>query len=112
MKYLLALLLALAAKPGQVVVTADPPRALTRSYVRIEVRIPNPTPEMYCPEIDVEWPDGTHSIQESDCEPYEAGQEPFVWRRGRWFGVGRHVIYVRARQGKGWLERRLKVDIY
>jgi hypothetical protein len=32
------------------------------------------TEELYCPTVEWEWGDGTSSIAEADCEPYEAGK--------------------------------------
>jgi hypothetical protein len=29
--------------------------------------------EFYCPEIEVDWDDGSKSVQESDCAPFEPG---------------------------------------
>jgi hypothetical protein len=29
--------------------------------------------EYYCPEIEWDWDDGGKSVQESDCDPFEAG---------------------------------------
>ena len=29
------------------------------------------TPELYCPRVEWEWPDGTHAVTESDCPPFE-----------------------------------------
>jgi hypothetical protein len=30
--------------------------------------------EYYCPELEWEWDDGSKSVQESDCDPFVAGQ--------------------------------------
>lgn len=44
----------------------------------------------YCPRLDVEWPDGTHTMRESDCPPYE-DRDPdqrYTWDFTRGFPVG------------------------
>ena len=70
--------------------------------VRFQVKIAAPKPELSCPEVSIEWPDGTHSVTESDCaacekEPCPDFEAPARWRR---FGPGEFVIKARVRQGK------------
>lgn len=35
----------------------------------------------YCPRLDVYWPDGTHTVRESDCEPFD---ETIEYELTRW----------------------------
>jgi hypothetical protein len=35
---------------------------------------PNDFEEYYCPTVEWDWGDGTHSEATADCEPYEAGK--------------------------------------
>jgi hypothetical protein len=41
--------------------------------VFIDLRGGDDLEEFYCPEIDVDWDDGSKSVQESDCAPFEPG---------------------------------------
>jgi hypothetical protein len=77
-----------------------PPKAGTNAApVRIYVDILGElTEEWWCPEIVVEWPDGTRTKRESDCEPFTgsaaqvaAGQ---TWSFARWLPSGNNVIRV------------------
>lgn len=43
--------------------------------------------DLYCPEITWHWPDGTHSVEQSDCPAYDVREEyPRRWTRR--VGVG------------------------
>ena len=33
----------------------------------------DPTPEYHCPTLEWDWDDGSKSLQDSDCDPYEPG---------------------------------------
>lgn len=35
----------------------------------------------YCPRLDVYWPDGTHTVRENDCEPFD---ETIEYELTRW----------------------------
>jgi hypothetical protein len=52
----------IAMSPARVVLTAE----LTGG--------PNDFEEFYCPTVEWDWGDGTHSESTADCEPYEAGR--------------------------------------
>jgi hypothetical protein len=41
--------------------------------VFIDLRGGEDLEEFYCPEIAVDWDDGSKSVQESDCAPFEPG---------------------------------------
>jgi hypothetical protein len=41
--------------------------------VFIDLRGGDDLEEFYCPEIDVDWGDGSRSVQESDCAPFGPG---------------------------------------
>jgi hypothetical protein len=59
--------------------------------------------EFYCPTVEWEWGDGTHSESSSDCAPYEAGKSEIkrrytvehVFRAGAY-----HVLFHLKRRDK------------
>jgi len=96
--------LAAATKPGVPRLEVTPRLAAFNPVgvpVRVQVRIPAPKPELSCPEVSIEWPDGTHSVAEGDCAPCEKAPCPDFasYPRGRRFGPGEWVIKARLRQG-------------
>lgn len=51
-------------------VSLAPPGGVTPILLTAEIVGPE-TEEYYCPEVVWMWPNGTHSSEESDCEPFE-----------------------------------------
>jgi hypothetical protein len=70
------------ADRDEVEVTISPRVALTGTVRRLNVRIAEPE-ELRCPRIEVQWPDGTRSTRESDCEP--GGEADIVSESWRFF---------------------------
>jgi hypothetical protein len=101
----LALVLLLAAK-SKVEVIASPLISIADlsggATVRFRVSILNPEPEMSCPTVTFDWPDGTKSEVEADCEPCETAPCPEFGPviRSQRFGVGDGTVSVTLRQGK------------
>jgi PKD repeat protein len=56
---------------------AVPTTALAPAYVQFTVKIDGGSDleDYHCPQIIWDWDDGTHSVEESDCSPYEPGTE-------------------------------------
>jgi len=56
---------------------ADPTVGFSPSKVRLTADLvggDNDFSEFYCPTVEWDWDDGTHSEFASDCEPYEPGK--------------------------------------
>jgi hypothetical protein len=51
-------------------VSLAPPGSFTPILLTAEIVGPE-TERYYCPEVVWTWPDGTHSSEESDCDPFE-----------------------------------------
>ena len=61
------------AKPGEVFTRITPKIALTKTVVTLYVEIPNPSPEMYCPEVRVElWGEPLCQVSEGLTMPCSA----------------------------------------
>lgn len=84
--------------------------------VRIVARIEAPTPEWFCPSMEVTWANATKAFRESDCDPLEEQEQPIrPWVSEAivgWLGEGRHDIGVRLKQGgeemQLWLQAELR----
>ena len=65
--------------------------AVGGAFVDVEFKVAGDVGEdWYCPRIDVDWPDGTRTMRESDCPPFESrdpGQR-FSWRFNHGFPSG------------------------
>lgn len=67
----------------------------------------------YCPEVEWEWEDGTRSISESDCPPFDEAEEDRRFVRRKTHGIqraGRWVIRVRLSKA-GELIHEAKTDV-
>ena len=65
------------AKRPQIRLKANPIISVSPSKVTLTAEIvggANDFEEYYCPTIEWDWGDGTHSESSSDCAPYEAGK--------------------------------------
>jgi hypothetical protein len=123
------------AKPGEVFTSVSPPLGLGNVAFILRVVIPKPTPEMYCPGVDIEvWgeplceagsltlpcsevgrpQDRTmvrRSEQESDCDPFGPDTGPFFFTyRGR-LGVGGWEFVIRVKQGQQEIQRSHTVTV-
>ena len=111
---LLAALLALGPSSTEVRIT--PRLGMQPLVALIIVRIPEPTPDWYCPSVEITWADGTHSLHEADCEPWEKTapeDRAFSWsRRTLPLGEGLHQIQVRLKQGKREQVHTLQVEVH
>jgi hypothetical protein len=57
--------------------------------------------ELYCPEVEFNWADGSKSVQESDCPPFVPGQTTLTRRfsaRHTFRGGGEFNVRVRLRR--------------
>lgn len=83
-------------------VTMSPMLGIAPLVVQVRAVIDRPAPEWYCPDVVIEWSDGTHSTRGADCDPLGVGEVPErwsmwpIWRR---LGPGRHQVLVTLRQG-------------
>lgn len=82
-------------------VTLSPQLGIAPLAVQVRASIADPSPDWYCPEMRIAWSDGTESVRESDCEPWEGLSlkryySETVWKR---LGPGRHDITVTLKQG-------------
>ena len=125
-------------KDGDVVVTGNPricafmPNQGCR--FRLEVRIPRPTPEMFCPKLTIETYHGAEvgepyntSTYESDCEPWHGpgfkrdpatgqlvdlpGSEWQAYYRWYALGPGTWTFRVTAQQGAVRQVGRVQVEV-
>lgn len=90
--------LVLAGGPRHPVrVAISPVLGLAPLSVTVRVSIPDPTPEWSCPEIRIEWPDGTVSTGQADCDPADPQFDPFIREQRLLPGVWE--VVVRVKQG-------------
>jgi len=63
--------------PPAVVIRAQPRGAIAPAHVLVTVELVggDDMEEFYCPGLVWEWGDGARSLRESDCPPYEPGEE-------------------------------------
>jgi hypothetical protein len=57
--------------------------------------------ELYCPEVEFDWADGSKSVQESDCPPFEPGKTTLTRRysaRHLFRNGGEYHVRVRLRR--------------
>jgi hypothetical protein len=56
--------------------------------------------ELYCPGLEWDWGDGTRSVQESDCAPYESGAslERFFRARHAYPAPGAYHVRLKLRR--------------
>ena len=58
--------------------------------------------EFYCPSVEWEWGDLTQSVQEADCEPYEAGKSTIKRRytvQHQFKNPGSFKVVIRLKKG-------------
>jgi len=59
---------------------------------------------LYCPAVEWTWADGTRSLHEEDCPPWDQHTEEDykrLWTQRKALGFGRHLVEVRLlRSGK------------
>jgi hypothetical protein len=59
-------------------------------------------PELYCPEVEWDWGDGTRSESTENCEPYEAGKSTIKrrWTTTHTFDTqGMYRVQLRLKRG-------------
>jgi hypothetical protein len=84
---------------------AAPPYFVIPARLRAYIEGPI-TEEWYCPRVEWHWSDGTVSVEESDCPPWEEGIEGETsWTRRVNLGQGLHVIAVKLIKGEKTLAR-------
>jgi len=69
------------------------------AYVELHARIEGEvTEQWWCPAIEVEWPDETKTMRESDCTPFAdasaADKRRQSWQFGHWMPEGENKITV------------------
>ena len=70
--------------------------------------------EYYCPEIEWEWGDGSRSVSESDCDPWEPGMEiarRFTNRHEFRYAGRYRVRVVLSRAGKDIAADRITIQV-
>jgi len=90
-------------KRPQLKLTARPPIGMAPQKVSLTAEIvggPNDAEDFYCPTIEWEWGDLTHSESTNDCDPYEPGKSSI---RRRWtvdhvFRAGSYHVVLRLKK--------------
>jgi hypothetical protein len=110
--FLLAALVVIATTKPQFVCTSSPKIgfadiATGGLQVRLNCELTgSETEELYCPTISWEFPDGTKSVSESDCQPYSCGRTE--WCHGQFDDYERHWSkYLLAGPGSWVIRIRL-----
>ena len=65
------------AKRPKLVLKAQPVIAMSPARIVLTAELqggPNDFEAFYCPTVEWDWGDGTHSESTADCEPFEAGK--------------------------------------
>ena len=65
------------ARRPKLTLKAQPVIAMSPARIVLTAELlggPNDFEEFYCPTVEWDWGDGTHSESTADCEPYEAGK--------------------------------------
>jgi hypothetical protein len=91
--------LLLAADKPELVATVTPKIAMAQAGLggaMITVRFAikgDITEEWYCPRLDVEWPDGTNTMREADCDPWPDHIHTWnSWSFRRGFPPGEYTV--------------------
>jgi hypothetical protein len=102
----LSLLVSTAPKPTKthsptLVVTA-PPLVMQGGVALVVARVDGDVTELwYCPAIEWEWPGGSTSRYEADCDPWEPGVKGETrWSRWVRLPTGENTITVRLYKGR------------
>lgn len=69
----------------------------------------------YCPKVEWTWSNGTHSVEESDCPPFEEGKDEAqrIWSRHLLLGEGIHEIEVTlSKPGRVLGRERITVEVH
>jgi hypothetical protein len=69
------------ARRPRLTLKADPTVGFSPSKIRLTADLiggANDYPEFYCPTVEWDWDDGTHSESATDCKPYEPGKSEIV----------------------------------
>jgi hypothetical protein len=83
---------------------ASPPISFSPANIHLVAELkggPDDYEEFYCPAIEWDWGDGTHSENSSDCDPYEAGvsQIPRRFSKTHVYNLqGRYRVQVRLKR--------------
>ena len=79
-----------------------------------ELRDGDDVEELYCPEVEWEWGDGSKSVSEGDCDPWEPGMKIDRRYTGRheFQRAGRYQIRISlSRAGRRILSRTLTITV-
>jgi hypothetical protein len=98
--------LAAPARKPRLVVRASPSLAFppARVLVTAELVGGEDDEDLYCPELEWDWADGSRSVQQSDCAPAADGPEE-TWVERRF--SARHRFSV---PGQYWVALRLRAE--
>jgi hypothetical protein len=92
------------AKKPSLSLRASPPISFSPANIHLVAELkggPDDYEEFYCPAIEWDWGDGTHSENSSDCDPYEAGvsQIPRRFSKTHVYNLqGRYRVQVRLKR--------------
>jgi hypothetical protein len=98
----LAVALILLSDDPQPVLRVSPRVGLAPLRIRLTAELKGgaETEKFYCPRVEWEWPDGTHSSEESDCSEFgDRDDYPRSWRREILSGPGTWTFTVRFFKG-------------
>jgi hypothetical protein len=90
-------------KRPQLKLTARPPIGMAPQKVSLTVEIvggPDDSEDFYCPTIDWDWGDLTHSESTADCDPYEPGKSTIKrrWTVEHVFQAGYFPVVLRLKK--------------
>jgi hypothetical protein len=92
-------------KKPSIAIRVAPPISFSPSRVVITAELRGGAvddPELYCPEIEWDWGDGTRSESTENCEPYEAGKSTIKrrWTTTHTFQTqGIYRVQLRLKRG-------------
>ena len=105
-------------KRPSLVLKANPPIAFSPARIVVTAELRGGTDsdaELYCPNIEWEWGDGTKSESSQNCEPFVAGESKITrrWTVSHMYtSAGRYQLYLRLRRnGKIVLAGSDKVEV-
>jgi hypothetical protein len=90
--------------------TAGPYGAAVTFFVEVLGEV---TEEWYCPALEIIWSDGTRTMEESDCDPWDGTQTQGArWSFRRGLGIGTHIIEFRlSKAGQTFSVEKVTVTV-
>jgi hypothetical protein len=106
------------AKRPTLVLKATPPFSFSPARIVVTAELRGGTDseaELYCPDIEWEWGDGTKSQSSQNCEPFVPGESEITRRwtvSHTYTTAGRYQMYLRLkRSGKVVLAGSSKIEV-